>query len=78
MPSTRGQKEKARKSREMDMVSDFDNLDILKPNENANQLERELASAIEVSSVEGDTESNIHPRDELRNFSYEKSNPRLN
>ena len=29
MPSTRRQKAKARRSREMDMMSDFDNLDVM-------------------------------------------------
>ena len=29
MPSTRKQKAKARKSREMDMMSDYDNLDVM-------------------------------------------------
>ena len=29
MPSTRRQKAKARRSREMDMLSDYDNLDVM-------------------------------------------------
>ena len=61
MPSTRRQKAKARKSREMDMMSDFDNIDVMIGNENTNSIERELANAIEESSVLGDTESNMHP-----------------
>ena len=53
MPSTRRQKAKARKSREMDMMSDLDNSDIMLGNGNDNPIERELASAIEQSSVQG-------------------------
>ena len=41
MPSTRRQKAKARKSKEMDMLSDMDNLDVMIGSENP--LERELA-----------------------------------
>ena len=36
MPSTRRQKAKARKSREMDMMSDFENLDVMLGSENNN------------------------------------------
>ena len=46
MPSRRRQKAEARKSREMDMMSDLDNLDIMK-SENVIPIERELANAIE-------------------------------
>ena len=42
MPSTRKQKAKARKSREMDMMSYFDNLDVMLGNDNNNPIEREL------------------------------------
>ena len=42
MPSTRRQKAKARKSREMDMMSDFDNMDVIIGNENTNPIERGL------------------------------------
>ena len=41
MPSTRRQKAKARRSREMDMLSDYDNLDVMLGNENNNPIERE-------------------------------------
>ena len=58
MPSTRSQKAKARKSREMDMMSDFDNMDVMIGNENINPIERELSNAIEKSSVLVDIESN--------------------
>ena len=47
MPSTRRQKAKARKSIEMDMISDMDNLDVMIGNGDSNPIERELADAIE-------------------------------
>ena len=62
MPSTKRQKAKAKKSREMDMMSDLDTLDILLGNGNDTPREREIASAIEQSSVQGDIEDNIHQR----------------
>ena len=74
MPSTRRQKTKARKTREMDMMSDLDNLDIMLGNGNDNPIERELASAIEQSSVQGDTEDDLRQRNDYREFDYE-SNP---
>ena len=46
MPSTRKQKAKARKSREMDMMSDFENMDVMIGNENTNPIERELSNMI--------------------------------
>ena len=49
MPSTRRQKARARKLREMDMMSDLDNLDNMLGNWNENPIEREIASAIEQS-----------------------------
>ena len=54
MPSSRRQKAKARKSREMDMLSDTENMDVMLGNGNDNPIERELADAIEQSSVQGD------------------------
>ena len=39
MPSTRKQKAKARKSREMDMMFDFENLDVMLGNSNSNPIE---------------------------------------
>ena len=52
MTSTRRQKAKTRKSRELGMMSDLDNLDIMLGNGNDNPVKRELASAIEQSSVQ--------------------------
>ena len=40
-------------------------------NGNDNPTERELASSIEQSSVQGDIEDNIHQRSDYRNFLYE-------
>ena len=62
MPSTRRQKAKARKSRELDMMSDIDNLKIMPGNPGENPIERELADAIEQSSVQGDCEANEYRR----------------
>ena len=72
MPSTRRQKAKARKSREMDIMSDFDNIDVMIVNENTNSIERELANAIEESSALGDFECYILPRKEFRETNYKK------
>ena len=60
MPSTRRKKTKARKSREMDMMSDFDNMEVMIGNENTNPIERELPNAIEESSVLGGIVSNTY------------------
>ena len=40
------------------MMSDIDNLDIMLGNSGENPIERELADAIEQSSVQGDYEAN--------------------
>ena len=47
----------------MDMMSDFDNLDVMVGCDNINPIERELASAIKESSVQYDTESNLPATD---------------
>ena len=60
MPSTRRQKAKARKFREMDMMSDFDNLDVMLGNDNNNPIGRELADAIEQSSVHEDVNTDTY------------------
>ena len=49
MPATRKQKAKARKSRELDMLSDCGNMDVLLGDGNSNSMERELDSLIIVS-----------------------------
>ena len=78
MPSTRRQKAKARKSREMEILSDIDRLDVMLGNGGCNLIEREreLADAIEQSSVQGDTESNTHLRDQKASFAYENNPPK--
>ena len=78
MPSTRHQKAKARKSGETDILSDIDNLDVMLGNGDSNPIEREFADAIEQSSVQGDTESNTHLRDQYASFTYENNLPRQN
>ena len=78
MPSTRRQKAKARKSTEVDMISDMDNLDVMFGSGSNNPIERELADAIEQSSVQEDIEANMHQRVDYRNFNYENDSFRQN
>ena len=78
MSSTRGQNAKARKSREMDMMSDIDNLDVMLGSGNENPIERELSDAIEQSSVQGDYEANEYQRINYRNFVQESEPLRQN
>ena len=78
MHSTRKQKAKARKSREMDMMSDFDNLDVMLGNDNNNLIERELVDAIEQPSVHEEANTNTYHRNEYGNFTYENDSVRQN
>ena len=78
MPSTRRQKAKARKSREMDMMSDFNNLDVMLRNENINPTERQLPDAIEPSSAHEDADTNTYHRNEYQDFTYENDSLRQN
>ena len=78
MPSTRRQKAKARKSREMDMMSDFENLDVMLGNINNNPIERELAEAIDQSSTHEDAETNAYQENEYRNYLHENDLLRQN
>ena len=78
MPSTRRQKAKARKSREMDIMSEMDNLDVMLGNGNSNPIERESADAIEQSSVQEDIETNMHQKDDYRDFTHENDSFRQN
>ena len=71
MPSTRRQKAKARKFREMDMMSYIDILDVMLGNGIVNSIERELVDAIEQSSVQGDNDTNMHLRNDCKDFAYE-------
>ena len=59
-------------------MSDFDNIVVMIGNANTNSIERELANAIEESSVLGDIESNMHPRNEFRETNYENNDHRPN
>ena len=56
-PSTSKQKAKARKSREMDMMSDFEKMDVMIAKENTNPIERELSNMIENVVNDQDIES---------------------
>ena len=57
MPSTRKQKAKARKSRELDMLSDYGNMDVMLSEGNSNSIERELDSLINVPEGQQDFQS---------------------
>ena len=78
MTSTRRQKAKSRKSRDMDMMSDMDNLDVMLGDGDSNPIERELNDAIEQSSVQGDLEASMHQRDDYRDFTSENNSFRPN
>ena len=58
MPSTRKQKAKARKSMEINLMSDFENMDVMIGNENTNPIERELSNMIGNVVNDQDIESN--------------------
>ena len=60
------------------MMSDLDNLHIMLGNGNDNPIEREIASAIEQSSVQGDIEDTIRQRSDYRDFPYENDPLRKN
>ena len=47
MPSTRKQKAKSRRSREYDILSDIESLDMMIGNSDANSIERELRNDYE-------------------------------
>ena len=46
MPWVRKQKDKSRKSREMDILSEYVNMDVMLGGDNSNSIERELDSII--------------------------------
>ena len=78
MPFTRKQKAKARKSREMDIMSDFENLDVMLGNSNNNPIERELTEAIDQSSTHRDADTNAYQENEYRNYLHENDSLRQN
>ena len=57
MPSTRKQKAKARKSRELDMLSDYVNMDVMLGEGKSNSIERDLDSLINVPERQQDFQS---------------------
>ena len=57
MPSTKKQKAKARKSRDLDMLSDYGNMDVMLGEGNSNSIERELDSLINVPERRQDFQS---------------------
>ena len=50
------------------MLSDIENMDVMLGNGINNPIERELADAIEQSSVQGDVESNEHFGNQYASF----------
>ena len=71
MPSTREQKAKARKSRELDMFSDYGNMDVMLRERKSNSMERELDSPIIVPEGQQDFMSfpnreNLSQENEIR------------
>ena len=76
MPSTRRQKVKARKSRELDMLSDIENMDIVIGNSDTNSIERELRNVYDGSvetnrdheSNERNTQGSSSQANEFRKF----------
>ena len=57
MPSTRKQKAKARKLRELDMLSNCGNMDVMLGEGNSNSIEKELESLINVPERQQDFQS---------------------
>ena len=77
MPSTRRQKAKARKSREMTLLSYFENMDVILVDENSNPIGQELANTINGSTSRNDTEASFNNRvnssqeNEIRGYNAE-------
>ena len=74
MPSTKRQKAKASKSRELDMLSDYGNMDVMLGDGNSNSIERELDSLINVPDGQRDYRSfpnreNSSQENEIRDIS---------
>ena len=62
----------------MDMMSDFENLDVMLGNGNNIPIERELADAIDQSSAHGDADTNAYQGSEYRNYFHENDLLRQN
>ena len=74
MPSTRKLKAKARKSRELDMLSDSGNMNVMLADGNSNSIEGELGSLINVPERQHDFQSfpnrkNASQENEIRDIS---------
>ena len=73
MPSTRKQKAKTRKSRELDILSDYGNMDVMLVEGNSNSIERKLDSLINVPERQQDFQSfpnreNSSQKNEIRDI----------
>ena len=83
MLSTRRQKAKARKSREMALLSDLESMDVILAVGNSNPLERELATTNCGSASRNDTEAsfnkmrNSSQESEIRDYNTENVIPRM-
>ena len=74
MSSTRKQNAKARKSRELDVLSDYGNMDVMLGDGNSNSIERELDSLINAPERQQDVQSfpnreNSSQENEIRDIS---------
>ena len=74
MPFARKQKFQASRSREMELLSDFDNMGVVLDDENSNHNEQELANTINCLAGQNDTEissakkENSSQENEMRDF----------
>ena len=79
---TRKQKAKARKSREIDMMSDFENMNVMLGNNSINTIKREHSNVIGKTGNHRDTEPNLQQdENETReknfgHFAHENVTPR--
>ena len=62
----------------MDMMSDFENLDVMLGKSNNYPIERELADAIDQSSAHGDADTNVYQGSEYRDYLHENDLLRQN
>ena len=67
----------------MDMMSDFENMDVILGNDNVNSIERELSNVIGNSGSHCDNESNLQSREndshenDFRHYVHENMIPRI-
>ena len=82
MPSTRRQKAKARRSRETDLLSDIDKMDVVLGDECSKPFERELANTINGSighnytDVLSNSRGNSSQENKITDFNVENDIPR--